>query len=933
MCVMHIRTKTVHHGLQSKQLTSTEYTMQYRQIKDALQDVKETREAYIARKMGQRKAETEEALVGRGDYEKNGGEERMKDLKISDRELKHLKLSGMAAAEGIVLLENDGLLPLAPGTELALYGGGVKFPVIGGSGSGSVNYHFYVNIEEGLRNAGYVIASERWLSDYEERYAAERARWQEEIFRAAGEPGDFSRLYRSFATHPFVMPEGLPVTRESETCRTALYVVTRTSGEGADRKAIPGDYYLSEQEEREIREVAAAYEKVILVLNVGGIIDLSIVDEVSFTAVVLLSQAGMDTGDALAAVLSGSIPAGGHLTDTWAYRYEDYPSSRDFSHNNGNIIEEFYTDGIYVGYRYFDSFHVKPRYPFGYGLTYTDFSYVVKNVCLEGEQVLVAAAVTNTGSRPGKEVLQLYAACPGGEKGRELKRLVAFAKTDLLQPGESADLTLQFSLEALGLYHTATATWRLAAGDTYLLLGEHAAAVEPVAVLALAEDQVISRLKNICPLADALKEIRPDEKTRENDRAALAADAADRNVPVIDLREAAERMAASAAAEDAAGCGKAQPVQADGENGSLGETDRFVEELLGKLSLAEKAAVVCGQPSAGSNQVIGNAAIHVPGAAGETASFLGQYGLDPQILADGPAGLRLQKHYQTNPADGSVYTMTRYESLVNRFFQTEFLHEEGESHYQFCTAIPIGTLLAQTWDPKLLFEAGQMIGREMEEFGVHLWLAPGMNIHRNPLCGRNYEYYSEDPLISGKMAAAITNGAQSIPGCGTTIKHFACNNQEENRMGMTSNVSERALRELYLKGFEIAVKEAQPKALMTSYNKINGIHTANSYDLCTEVLRNEWGFEGIVMTDWMTTNNGGGSSAAKCIAAGNDLIMPGNRSDIEEIIDAVRCRYDLSLPEEALDACVRRMLKLICENRHVHRGLPDRRQDSLKLPT
>ena len=823
---------------------------------------------------------------------------------LSEREQKHLNIARKAAAEGMVLLENDGVLPLTQNAEIALYGGGAKYPVIGGSGSGSVNVRSFVNLYEGLKNAGLIIASEGWLTDFDERYEKARKAWKEKIFEDAGEPGDFGRLYRSYATHPFSMPEGLPVTKVSETCDIALYVITRTSGEGADRKAVKGDYYLSEQEEAEIEAISRVYPKLVLILNVGGIIDLSILDRTPVSAVVLMSQAGMASGDALADVLTGKVPFSGHLTDTWAYRYEDYPSSPTFSHNNGNIIEEKYTDGIYVGYRYFDTFGIKPRYPFGYGLSCTEFAYEVKEVILKDSEVTVTASVKNTGARAGKQVLQLYAACPGGKRGREVKRLAAFKKTGLLAPGESCCLDLTFSLSQLELYHTAEASWKMEAGMYYLLLGENALDYRPAARLTLSETVTTEQLANICPLVDSLTEIAPTEEQREKALEAIKTLFSGKETALLNVdkavREDAEKRTKTA-------------NNGDCIEGAGPETDELIEKILSELTLEEKSAVVCGQPSSGSNQVIGNAAIHVPGAAGETAGLLERFGLAPLILADGPAGLRLQKHYQKDPEDGHVYTMNRYESLVNRFFGTEYLHEEGISFYQYCTAIPIGTLLAQTWDPEVLEACGELIAREMKEFGVNLWLAPGMNIHRNPLCGRNYEYYSEDPLISGKMAAAVTSGIQRYPGCGVTIKHYACNNQEENRMGVSSIVSERALRELYLKGFEIAVKEAQPKAVMTSYNKINGVHTANSEDLCTEVLRNEWDFKGIVMTDWTTTNNGGGSSAAKCIAVGNDLIMPGNNSDIQEIISAVRKEFDLSLEEKALDTCVRRMLRMICQ--------------------
>ncbi len=291
--------------------------------------------------------------------------------------------------------------------------------------------------------------------------------------------------------------------------------------------------------------------------------------------------------------------------------------------------------------------------------------------------------------------------------------------------------------------------------------------------------------------------------------------------------------------------------------------------------------------------------------------MLEKYGIPPTVLADGPAGIRINQRYEVNPETGLVYAPTRYEALENRIFRKELYHEGSEEHFQFCTAIPVGMLLAQTFDPAAVEETGRLIAREMKEFGVTWWLAPGMNIKRNPLCGRNFEYYSEDPLHSGLIAAAITRGVQSAPGAAVTIKHFACNNQEDNRRGVSAIVSERALREIYLKGFEIAIREAQPLAIMTSYNKVNGVHTANSRDLCTVAAREEWGFRGIIMTDWTTTNAECGSSAAKCVAAGNDLIMPGLPSDIREIMEAVREENDQSLPLAELDACCARLLALI----------------------
>ena len=276
------------------------------------------------------------------------------------------------------------------------------------------------------------------------------------------------------------------------------------------------------------------------------------------------------------------------------------------------------------------------------------------------------------------------------------------------------------------------------------------------------------------------------------------------------------------------------------------------------------------------------------------------------MLADGPAGLRLMKYY--NVEDGKILSKPFSFSLEGGIFCPDTGDEPGDRYYQYCTAIPVGTLLAQTWDCGLIREVGRMVGGEMEEFGVTLWLAPGMNIHRNPLCGRNFEYYAEDPLLAGKIAAAMTDVVQSTPGCGTTIKHLTCNNQEDNRMGSDSIVSERALREIYLRGFEIAVKESQPMSIMTSYNLLNGVHVANNRDICTDVVRSEWGFAGMIMTDWTTTEKGPDCTASGCMRAGNDLVMPGAFSDKENLEKELA---EGTLRKEDLKACISRLVNII----------------------
>ena len=807
----------------------------------------------------------------------------------SDRERAHRKVIRRAGAEGMVLLANQNVLPLSENQKVALYGGGARYTVIGGTGSGMVNCRGSVSIEEGLKNAGIEITSAEWLNDYSQKYELCREEWKKHIYDISV-PGDSDSLYRAHAGNPLVMPRGREIEKIPDT-ETAVYVISRISGEGADRKAVAGDYYLSSQEKDELDRICCLYEEVIVILNTGGIIDLSFMDSGKIGALVVMSQAGMEGGNALADVLLGRVNPCGKLTDSWAYHYEDYPSSKNFSHNNGNIFEEKYEDDIYVGYRYFDSFGIKPRYCFGYGLSYTSFIIEAESVAVKENKVAIALSVKNTGSVAGKEVVQVYVSCPDGTLHKELKRLTAYGKTDIIPAGGSEKMNLEFALALLESFHGGKSAWMMEKGEYYLLVGDSSENVWPIACLEVKDTAETEKVREICPLLDALKGIAPDNACLLAERRKMKVICEEKGlpqIPVIPLKRKREKAQETSSALQQA------------------------EKLLLQLTAEQKVQLVCGRPKAGAAEIIGSAAVQVPGAAGETTSSLEQdFGVASLILADGPAGLRLQKRYEENPKTGEIYTLSRYESLENRIFGTEFLHSDSIKHYQFCSAIPVGTLLAQTFDEKLMKEVGELIGREMKEFGVSLWLAPGMNIHRNPLCGRNFEYYSEDPLVSGKMASAITQGVQMFPGLGTTVKHFACNNQEENRRGVSSIVSQRALREIYLKGFEIAVKEAQPVAIMTSYNKVNGIHTANSYDLCTEAAREEWGFEGIIMTDWTTTNDNGGSSAAKCLKAGNDLIMPGTMSDQKEIMDALAGNGSQFLEMKYLDDCARRMLKVI----------------------
>ena len=813
---------------------------------------------------------------------------------ITERETKMRGIARKAASEGMVLLENNGVLPLKAGMKLALFGQGARYTIKGGTGSGDVNSRNTITVDAGLRNAGYRIVNDAWLDRFDEAYAKSLKKWEADIYAEVGEERDPKKLYHAHATMRPELPDNPITAEDAADAEAVIYVISRISGEFADRRAEKGDYYLSDREKSELETIGGFGKPVIVLLNVGGIIDLSFLEESRADAVLLMSQAGSEGGNAAADVLSGQVNPSGRLTDTWAMHYGDYPSAETFSHRNGNLEAEYYTDGIFVGYRYFDSFGVKPRYPFGYGLSYTAFEYEICGAGAEGSGVTVGVRVRNSGNSAGRQVIQLYAACPSDEAVTERKRLTAFGKTGVLQPGEEETLELSFDLKQLSIYHEGRSAWILQKGEYGIFAGENAQAVKPAVRLRMAETAVTEQLSPVCELREALTEICPEKP--DTDLSGIAFP-----MPEIDITGAGKTIAA------------AQKEKAPGYRVDP-ETEREAAEIAGKMTLRDKACLVVGARSAMAGEIVGSQATKVPGAAGETVGFE-NYGIPGTVLADGPAGVRVNYEYEIDCATGNIIQPKDwFEMLEARFFKRKIRHEGAILRYQIATAIPIGTMLAQTFDPELVREVGEAIADEMQAFRVDVWLAPGMNIHRNPLCGRNFEYYSEDPLVSGIMAAAMTRGVQKEPGVGVSIKHFACNNQEDNRMHVNEHISERTLREIYLKGFEIAVKTAGPMTIMTSYNRINGVHSANNYDLCTKIAREEWDFGGYIMTDWSTTN-GGGSNAAKCIAAGNDLVMPGKDSDIQEIIDAVEGKRLPHLSEAKLDESVRRLISaaLICE--------------------
>lgn len=795
---------------------------------------------------------------------------------LSEREKRHSALARRAAAEGIVLLKNEGMLPLKTSDPIALFGSGAGKTVKGGIGSGDVNNRNSISVYRGIKEAGAVVTNEDWIQDYDKRYKEAREEWKEKILE---DVRHVQNPFDAYAANPFSLPDGRRIQEtDLKGAAAAVYVISRISGEGKDRRIEKGDYYLSSREREDILYLDRFHIPLILILNSGGPVELTdILQETeNIRAVLNISQPGQEGGHAVADILFGRAVPEGKLTATWARQYEDYPFSDTYSYLNGDLEKEEYREGIYVGYRYFDSFGVKPLFSFGYGLSYTSFGLAFRVLQTEKSSVQARVAVTNTGqSYTGREVVQVYVSFPQGRIEKESRRLAGFAKTDRLMPGESREVVVEIRQKQLAVFSEERQAWIVEAGTYGIWVGNSLDSAVLSAYLTVPREVVLERTHRICPRKEPFEELCRDSFGNSESR---AEEEKKKTIPVYEFVPCS---------------------QPEIQYVSPAEEQYSVEELI---------PLLYGNITAGAS-TLGSAGIRVPGSAGETTESLeGKYDIRSLIMADGPAGLRLRQSYQVDRETDSVHSAGVLGSLENGFLESEEIYENADTYYQYCTAFPVGTALAQTWDTDLLCEFGRAVAEEMREFHIDLWLAPGMNIQRNPLCGRNFEYFSEDPLLTGVLASAVTRGVQEQTGCGVTVKHFACNNQEDNRMGVDSCVSERALREIYLRGFEIAVKESTPAAIMSSYNLINGVHAANSYDLCTVVARKEWGFEGVIMSDWNTTVPEDGSIPWKCADAGNDIIMPGNSDDDENIRQAY-ARGDLT--EKKIRECAGRIISLV----------------------
>ncbi len=731
--------------------------------------------------------------------------------KIFDTD-KFAKVARRAVAEGIVLLKNDnGVLPLKPGTKVALFGRSQFNYYKSGTGSGGmVNTKYVTGVYEAFVKDGRFSLNEDLRAIYEN--------WIKENPFDAG---------IGWAAEPWFQKE-MPISADlakkvAEESDIAIVLIGRTAGEDQDNSATEGSYLLTSDEHDILAKVTAAFDKVVVLLNVGNIIDMKWVQQYNPAAVAYVWQGGQEGGSGVIDVISGDVNPSGRLSDTIAIDIEDYPSTSNFGSKERNVQQE----DIYVGYRYFETFAKdKVLYPFGFGLSYTDFKIEIVDFEYENAGVAtVKASVTNTGDCKGKQVVQVYIQKPQGKLGNPSRVLVGFAKTNEIEPGSSELVDIVIPEYYMSSYDDSGVTGHKSAyvmeqGDYRIYVGENVRATESVK-FSLQETKVISQLSEAMAPSIDFDRIKPSVDANGNITVSYE------KAPKVNETPAAHRDA-----------NLPNEIAQTGDKGI-----KLVDVVKGKASMKEFIAqltdedlicIVRGEGMSSPKVTPGTG-----GAFGGVTDELLSFGIPVACCSDGPSGIRM---------------------------------DSGKKAF----AMPNGTCLACSWNLSLMEELYQWEGLELRKNKIDVLLGPGMNLHRNPLNGRNFEYFSEDPILTGKCAVSQLKGMHKYNVTGT-IKHFALNTQEYGRHYTDHVASERAIRELYLKGYEIAVKEGNAHAVMTTYGPVNGIYSSSNYDLVTKILREEWGFEGIVMTDWWAkggkAGKGDGKNMAAIVSAQNDLYM------------------------------------------------------------
>ena len=725
---------------------------------------------------------------------------------------KYLDTAAKMVSEGIVMLKNENnALPLDTDKEVAVFGR-IQFHYYkSGTGSGGmVNVTKVVNILDGLIDNG-VKVNEKLLDTYR--------KWDKE------NPFDLGEGWGGEPWSQKEMPldEGL-VKETAKSCETAIVIIGRTAGEEQDNRLEAGSYLLSDDEIAMLTVVRENFKKVVLLLNVGNIIDMTDINRIAPDAVLYVWQGGMTGGKGTADVLTGKVSPSGKLPDTIAYKASDYPSDANFGREENRDI---YAEDIYVGYRYFETFaKEKVLYPFGFGLSYTAFEIKTEKAEITEGAVKLSVSVKNIGSYKGEEVIEVYCEAPQGRLGKAARVLCGFEKTRELVPQEEQVFEIAVDIAKLASYDDSGVTgnkscYVLEAGEYKFYVGSDVRSAEYACSFEQGEDLVTERLTQSLAPVESFERIKP---VCEGGAFSIGREA----VPVSEVDESARRL--EKLPKEIAYTGDKGIKLWDVKNGK-----NTMDEFIAQLSDYDLSCIIRGEGMGSPRVTAGTAS-----AFGGVSENLNGFGIPAGCCSDGPSGMRL---------------------------------DCGTKAF----SLPNGTMIASSFNKELTSELFTFMGLEMAANKVDCLLGPGMNIHRHPLNGRNFEYFSEDPFLTGKMAAAELKGMAGA-GVTGTIKHFCANNRETNRHFIDSVVSERALREIYLKGFEIAVKEGGASSVMTTYGRVNGLWTAGNFDLNTVILREEWGFKGFTMTDWWANINVRGkepdkTDLAAMARAQNDVYM------------------------------------------------------------
>lgn len=725
---------------------------------------------------------------------------------------KYLDTAAKMVSEGIVMLKNENnALPLDTNKEVAVFGR-IQFHYYkSGTGSGGmVNVTKVVNILDGLIDNG-VKVNEKLLDTYR--------KWDKE------NPFDLGEGWGGEPWSQKEMPldEGL-VKETAKSCETAIVIIGRTAGEEQDNRLEAGSYLLSDDEIAMLTVVRENFKKVVLLLNVGNIIDMTDINRIAPDAVLYVWQGGMTGGKGTADVLTGKVSPSGKLPDTIAYKASDYPSDANFGREKNRDI---YAEDIYVGYRYFETFaKEKVLYPFGFGLSYTEFEIKTEKAEITEGAVKLSVLVKNIGSYKGKEVIEVYCEAPQGRLGKAARVLCGFEKTRELVPQEEQVVEIAVDISKLASYDDSGVTgnkscYVLEAGEYKFYVGSDVRSAEYACSFEQGEDFVTERLTQALAPVESFERIKP---VCEGGAFSIGREA----VPVSEVDESARRL--EKLPKKIAYTGDKGIKLWDVKNGK-----NTMDDFIAQLSDYDLSCIIRGEGMGSPRVTAGTAS-----AFGGVSENLNGFGIPAGCCSDGPSGMRL---------------------------------DCGTKAF----SLPNGTMIASSFNKELTSELFTFMGLEMAANKVDCLLGPGMNIHRHPLNGRNFEYFSEDPFLTGKMAAAELKGMAGA-GVTGTIKHFCANNRETNRHFIDSVVSERAIREIYLKGFEIAVKEGGASSVMTTYGRVNGLWTAGNFDLNTVILREEWGFKGFTMTDWWANINVRGKEPDKTdfaamARAQNDVYM------------------------------------------------------------